>query len=362
MLLRAGLLFFLLLLIVVSNSFANPIPLKKISADYRPMYGVSYSFEQAGWYGLNPREDYIKLLDEIKPNWVRLPFFWDQMTDADGNLKLDDLKFAIEAAGKRNAQVLIALGAKTPFYPETHFPAYIKERIKFGERLTPDHPIADELITVDKKLVEALSGYSNISHWQVENEPLLGDPRGVSVSVDLVKREVEAVRSSDPAKRPIIVNHPAGWYFDNNWLELINILKPGDVYSTNAYFKTKGSHLIATRVGGLEVTVPWPDSITWPVQNWPFLSPPYQKFKREAEKRGAKFWIMEMQAEPYIRTLGDAMKPNFAFSPADIEEGNQFLKSFGVESVGLWGAHFWQFKEKIGDRSWLEATQKITRD
>lgn len=353
-------LFLLILAAVILRGFLHPFPPRQVKQDFKPLYGVSYSFEQAEWYGLDPRGDFVELLEEFKPDWVRLPFFWDQMTDENGSFKIDDLKFGIEEAGKRNIKVVIALGAKTPYYPETHLPAEVKAQIKFGQRLTPDHPVADELLTIDQKLVEELSNYQNISHWQVENEPLLGDPRGISVSVDMVKSEIEVVKTADPQRRPVIVNHPAGWYFDNKWLDLLSTLEPGDVYSTNAYFKTKGSHILATKVAGLEVKIPWPDFVTWPVQNWPFLSPPYQKFRQEAERQGAEFWVMEMQAEPYIRSQNDAKKTKFAFSPYDIEKGNDFLKSYGIKSIGFWGAHFWQYKEKTGDSSWIDTVLGIT--
>lgn len=350
----------LVVFVIGANAFAYPIPNKKTKSEYKPTYGVSYSFEQAGWYGLDARADFVKLLVEVNPDWVRLPFFWDQMVDSNGDLRIDDLKFAIEEANMRNIKVVIALGAKTPYYPETHFPAEISRQIKFGERLTPDHPVAAKLLDVDRKLVEELSKYSNISHWQVENEPLLGDPRGVSVSVDLVKKEVDVVRVADSARRPIIVNHPAGWYFDRKWQDLLSILEPGDVYSTNAYFKTKGSHLIATKILGIEVKIPWPEFLTWPVQSWPLFSPPYESFKVKAAEKGAHFWIMEMQAEPYIRETSDAQKNKFEFDASDIEKGNKFLKSFGVESIGLWGAHFWQFRQKNSDLSWVEAVKSVT--
>ena len=362
MLIRSVLFLLIALLIIFANAFANPIPDKKQKNTYKPAYGVSYSFEQAGWYGLDPKNDFIKLLDEVKPDWVRIPFFWNLMTNEDGNLKIDDLKFAIEEAQKRNVKVVVALGAKTPYYPETHLPSKLKNQIKFGQRLTPDNPVADELLDIDRRLVEELSKYTNISHWQVENEPLLGDERGISVSVDLVKREVETIRKADLLRRPIIVNHPAGWYFDRQWLDLLSILEVGDVYSTNAYFKTKGTHLIAAKAAGTEVKIPWPDFLSWPVQSWPLLSPPYEAFKKKAEGKGVDFWIMEMQAEPYIREVADAGRENFSFSTEDIEKGNDFLKSYGIKSIGLWGVHFWQFRAKDGDYSWIKQIRDITSE
>ena len=105
MLSRVLLLFFLVILIFLANGFINPIPERKADSSFKPIYGTSYSFEQAGWYGLNPRGTYIKLLDDFNFDWIRLPFFWDEMVDQSGKLVIDDLKFAIEEAKKRKLQV-----------------------------------------------------------------------------------------------------------------------------------------------------------------------------------------------------------------------------------------------------------------
>lgn len=359
MFVRATLLFFLILIIFSARAFVSPIPMKKLDVNFKPQYGVSYSFEQAEWYGLDPMESYVEMLDEIKPNWVRLPFFWDQMVDENGELKIESLKFAAEEAGKRDIKVVIALGAKTPYYPETHLPEEIKRQVAFGQKITPEHPIADDLLAIDEKLVRELSSYTNISHWQVENEPFLGDERGVSVSPKLVSREIEIVKGADPLRRPVIVNHPAGWYFDNKWRELLAALSLGDVYSTNAYFKTQGTNLIAVKIAGLEVKIPWPNFLVWPVQSWPLVSPPYQKLKEEAQKQGVGFWVMEMQAEPYIRTLADAQKNSFEYSASDLKAASDFLMSYKIDSVGFWGVHFWQFRNKLGDNSWLNTAKNI---
>src|SRR3989344_4309824 len=77
MLKRAPLFIFFILLIIVLNAFLNPYPAKNVPEGFKPSYGVSYSFEQATWYGLDWRKSYVDLLNNFKFSWVRLPFFWD---------------------------------------------------------------------------------------------------------------------------------------------------------------------------------------------------------------------------------------------------------------------------------------------
>jgi len=358
MLIRAILLFFLIILIIAANAFVSPIPNRRIAKDYKPVYGTSYSFEQSGWYGFNPRETYIKLLEDFE--WIRIPFFWDQMvTDGEFNKNFDDLKFAIEEAQKRDVKVIIALGVKTPYFPEYHWPKEIASKVKFGEQITSSHPVAADIIEIDKKVVGELSLYDNIIYWQVENEPLIGNVNRWKIDSSLIAKEVEVVRGSDRLKRPIILNHAATGFYDRSWQALLPILKEGDIFAVNAFFKTKGTDLVTAKIFGREVHILWPDHLVWPVQPWFIFSPSFQTIKENVENRGLKFWILEMQAEPYIKKLDEASDPFLPFTPKDIKDGVNFLKSYEIESIGLWGVHFWQFRAKTGDGLWIETVKKI---
>jgi len=359
---RILIVFFLLLLIFIVSAFTSPIPQRKFDPNFKPKYGISYSFEQAGWYGLNPQDSYTKLLDEFKFDWVRLPFFWNRMVDSQGNLKIDDLKFAIEEAQKRNIKVIVALGAKTPYFPEYHWPRNISSLVKFGERITIDYPIADVILTIDRKVVSELSAYDNIAYWQVENEPLVGNVNKWKIDPSLVAAEVEIVRDTDPQKRPIILNHAATGFYDKSWKELLPILRPGDVFAVNAFFKTKGTDLISAKLFGREIHILWPDHLAWPVHSWLFFSPNYQAIKETIETNGNKLWILEMQAEPYIKKLEEANDPILSFTPKDIIAADNFLKSYQIESIGLWGAHFWQYQQKKGNSAWVDTVKSVVNN
>lgn len=360
MFLRALLLLFLILLIILANGFINPIPQRRADPDFKPVYGTSFSFEQAGWYGLNGRESYIKLLNEFNFAWIRLPFFWDQMiTDGKFNENFEDLKFAVEEAQKRNIKVIIALGVKTPYFPELHLPGQIRSEIKFAQVVDENHPIADEVLKMDARVVEELSTFDNISYWQVENEPLVGVADKIEIDPSFIAKEVEVVRNADSQKRPVILNHAGVGVYDRSWRKLLPILREGDVFAANAFFKTKGIDLFSFSLFGKEFHILWPDHLVWPVYPWGFLSPNLKVMKKAAEEKGIKFWIMEMQSEPYIKKLDEANDPLLTFTPEDIKKGDNFLRSYDVESIGLWGASFWLYKGKNGDNSFAEAVKSI---
>lgn len=357
---RAILLLFLIVLSIILTAFINPIPEKNIIEGYKPKYGTSYSFEQAAWYGLDPRKSYVELLDTFKFDWVRLPFFWDQMVDSNGNLKIGDLMFAIEEAKKRNVKVVIALGLKTPYYPEYHLPESIASQMQFADKVGLNHPVADDLLALDRKLVTTLSKYDNISYWQVENEPYLANVNGWKIERDLIAAEIDIVREADIKKRPIILNHVGPTIFDNQYKQLLPLLMPQDVFSVNAYFKTQGVNLFAFKLFGKKVSVDWPRWLVWPVQSWTFFSVDFGDLKKEVEGKGIKFWVLEMQAEPYIRDLESAQSNDFSFSLDDVWKADTYLRSFRIEAVGLWGAPFWQFRQKAADSSWVDAVKGIT--
>lgn len=371
MYLRIFLIIFLLFVAYVAYAFANPIPLKKESQRVREterqrgtktLYGVSYSFEQAGWYGLEARESYVALLEEIKFDWVRLPFFWDQMVSEDGELMVDDLKFAIEEADKRGVGVIIALGAKTPYYPEYKWPNEVAAKVKFGDTIDINHPAAADILQIDRALVEQLSVYDNIISWQIENEPYLASINNWKIDESLLVAEVKVVRGTDRFARPIILNHVGPATFDRRWQTLLNLLGPGDVLGVNAYFKTQGVDLLAFEIFDREVHIKWPKWFVFPTQSWLLLSPDYDQLKREAQAKGIDLWILEVQAEPYIREVNDARSDTFFYSTGDLVKADKFTRSWDVKSIGLWGAHFWQFREGIGDRSWMDTVKMIIKD
>lgn len=356
---RIGIVISVLILLFIINAFLNPIPSKNSVAGNSPLYGVSYSFEQAGWYGLNGREAFVSLIENNDFDWVRLSFFWDQMTSESGELKVESLKFAIEEAGKRDIDVIIAIGAKTPYHPEYHLPKRIENKLAFGDRIDINHPVAKDILAVDKKVIEELMKYENITHWQVENEPLLGNINNWHIDKSLLIEEIKQVRKLDTRSRPIIINHVGPSIFDNQWKGLSDLLEPGDVFGANAYYKTQGVDLIAFEIGDKEVHIRWPEWFVWPVQSWGVFSPDFENMKKEIEAKGLEFWILEMQAEPFIKNLDDAARNNGYFQARNISEADEYLRSMGIKNIGLWGAPYWLYRQSQGDNSWLDEVDEI---
>ena len=88
----------------------------------------------------------------------------------------------------------------------------------------------------------------------------------------------------------------------------------------------------------------------------------YQAIKETIETNGNKLWILEMQAEPYIKKLEEANDPILSFTPKDIIAADNFLKSYQIESIGLWGAHFWQYQQKKGNSAWVDTVKSVVNN
>jgi len=281
------------------------------------------------------------------------------MIDEKGALQIDDLKFAVEEAEKRNVKVIIALGAKTPYYPEFHLPDSLSSQLGKGEEINIDSPIAEQILEIDRKLIEELRGYENISYWQIENEPFTPNENGWTLSENLIREEIKVVRDADSVNRPIILSHVGPAVFDLRFQKLLKLLEPGDVLGVNAYFKTQAPNLINLNIFGNQLAVPWPRGFFWPVQSWGFFSPNFEGIGNTASKSGVDVWVMELQAEPYVRNLEEARRREFSFNANDIKAANDYISSKNVETIGLWGAPFWLYRESIDDSGWVEMVKSI---
>ena len=72
-------LILLLLYVVLSVKLFNHFP-TKITLDHRPgEFGATFSKKFCDELGLNWKETYISILDDLKVRYLRLPAYWDEI-------------------------------------------------------------------------------------------------------------------------------------------------------------------------------------------------------------------------------------------------------------------------------------------
>src|SRR3990167_3450366 len=89
------------------------------------------------------------------------------------------------------------------------------------------------------------------------------------------------------------------------------------------------------------------------------ILPDFEGIKKEAAKSGVDVWVLEMQAEPYIRDVSDGRKKEFSFDAADLKKAHNYISNEKIKAIGFWGAPFWLFIEGLGDPSWLDLVGEI---
>ena len=115
----AGLLIFFFFLLFFSYFFiGKPPQAKEIN------WGVNFSQKQAQNLGLDWKEVYLALLDDLGAKNIKLATYWDLIEGEKGKFSFEDLDWQINEAGKRNAKILLVMGIKTPRWPECHIPGW----------------------------------------------------------------------------------------------------------------------------------------------------------------------------------------------------------------------------------------------
>jgi len=355
-----SLIFLVLLIVVGITLFSDERNLpKNADLSFKPKFGISFSQNVAKEYGYEWKNFYTRILDDLKPDWVRVNFFWNQMIDDQGNLDLSDLIFQIEEAQKRDVKVIVALGLKVPYYPEFYLPSNLKEKLSYGQEVDKNEEIAQAIMATDRQIIKSLSKYDNISFWQVENEPSISDV-GFSVSTEFVKKEAQLVKAEDPKKRPILVSFQTEFGFRSFYTPLLLILEKDDAISFNMFLKTQTITLPPISFFGKEIRLPWPRVFNFPFFQTGPASPKFSRLKSKIESLGHQFMVLEMQAEPYNKNMTKFSDNAFIypFKPADIKRSTNFLRFLKVEYVGFWGIE-WVYKAvDSGNSSWLSTIKE----
>lgn len=161
------------------------------------IFNVSFSDIFAEQLGLDWKETYLAILDDLRPQKVRVAAYWWEIEKEQGVYDFSDLDWQVQTALEKNTDLVLAMGMKVPRWPECYIPQFYWDDKEKREKAL------FEYLTV---LVNRYKSYENIKIWQIENEPFL--PFGYcpfsTIEEEFVDREIELVRSIDNS-RPIMI-------------------------------------------------------------------------------------------------------------------------------------------------------------
>lgn len=299
-----------------------------------PKVGATYSPRYANELGLNTKETYLRVLDELKVKRVRLPVYWDEVEKQPGKYDFSESEYYLDEAQNRNVDVILVVGFKQPRWPECFEPVWAKQ-LSHSQR-------DDKILELVKTEVNHFKKYPNIVYWQVENEPLLnfGDCEKVSEqTLKRVQAEIKLVKSLD--SRPIVITDSGEL---SNWT---GVRALGDIFGTTLYRTVWNPYF-----GQLDYPFP---PIFYGFKNW---------LAEVLTSSTSPVIISELQAEPWVPAQKQITKWEIteqlkAFPPKKIVQNTEYAKQTGFSEIYLWGIEWWFWMEKNGNPDYLKEAKAV---
>jgi hypothetical protein len=291
-------------------------------------WGVNFSQKHCELWGMDYKKVYLALLDDLQVKRIKLITYWDKIEKKQGEYNFSDVDWQIKEAQKRDAQILLVIGMKTPRWPECHIPQWAKDFSK-----------EEQQARILKLLNEIVLRYRDVDiiwGWQVENEPFFPFGDCPWADEDFVKKEVDFVKALDFKKRPVLISDSGEGSF---W---IDAARTGDMVGTTLYKK------VWVRQLGIYFHYPFPEMFYWR-KAWII-----EKLFHE------KVICVELQAEPWGPTLLYDSSLEEQEKSMNLEQFKNvigFASRTGFDEFYLWGAEwwFWLKQEHNDSRIWEEA-------
>jgi len=297
-------------------------------------FHLSFSHTFARDIDLDWKQAYNEILDEFQPQKMRLAAYWTEIEKQPGEYNFEDLDWLIDETSKREIDMILEFGLKSPRWPECYIPEFY-ENDKIERELA--------LLRYEKAVVERYRDNPQIIIWQVENEPFLPFGHCIEGAVDenLVDKEIEQTKQLDDS-RPIMTTDSGElglWY---------KAASRGDMFGTTLY------RIIYKEPFGY---------VHYP------LGPSFFKIKAWFISTFAaqdNVIVSELQAEPW----GPGWWPGLSIeeqyksmSPEKFDEIVVYTQKTGFPEAYLWGVEWWYWLKHTQNHSemWDLAKGVVTR-
>lgn len=291
-------------------------------------YGVNFSDKYARDIGLDWKQTYTAILDDLGAKNLRLVAYWDDIEATKDTYDFSIIKYQLDEVEKRNAtapeeeqiNIILTVGRKVPRWPECFQPTWWHDEELRGQEI-------QQLEFVEKTVTE-LKNYKSIQMWQVENEPFFTFGHcNPPIARSILTREVKVVRALD--NRPIVIQDSGEgglWYptyslgdylaismYRKIWFDFWGILLGEFVY-----FK-------------------------YPLAHWTY------KIKADIVQVPAnKIIVSELQAEPWGPVINSELteeQKGKTMSRNDFIDTISYAQKAGFENIYFWGAEWWYWEK-----------------
>lgn len=287
--------------------------------------GATFSKPYAESLGLDWKQTYLAVLDDLGVRRLRIPVYWDDIEPEPDVYNFSNVDWEVQEAAKRGAKIVLAVGRKLPRWPECHAPAWTDG---MNESL-----VQTRILTMVEKVVRHYETDPSIVTWQVENEPFFQFGVCPPPDREFLKREVAVVRALD--SRPIMITESGEL---SSWLSAVGI---ADILGISTY---------------RTVWDRWIGYFYWPI------SPKYYARRYEAISTLIdRAIISELQAEPWavngIASLSVDEQLRL-MNPTRLGENVRFARKTGFPEAYLWGVEWWYWLKTAKNHPELWAVGK----
>lgn len=318
-----------------------------LSFDFSPAedfkYGASFSRFHTDELGLDWKETYLAILNDLGVRRFRFSAHWPLTEPEQDKYNFSELDFQIIEAQKSSASVILAVGRRLPGWPECHEPEWLKsESSKLKDENEVKKYKQERLLKYIETVVNRYKDYDNIIYWQVENEPFLtGFSRSACGPLDkaFLQREINLVKKLD--SRLVLITD-SGEFGD--WFRAYS---RGDIFGTSLYLYV------------------WPRSVGFPLR-YP-ITPAFFRIKQNLVRLflGAKpSFIVELSAEPWLLQSIVDTSLETQFERMGIDKFNEmidFSARTGFNDFYMWGAEWWYWLKLKGHSEHWERAKELFR-
>lgn len=322
------LIIFVLLVALYFFKWSSNYPLNRDLKHAPDFFGVTFSTKFCAELGLDWKEVYLAMLDDLKVKEVRLPVYWDEIEKEKGVYDFSDYDYILQEGAKRNVKFIVNIGWRLPRWPECHAPKWA----------TTESLAVTQVRTIEM-LETVLDHYKDnaaIVAWQLENEPFF-DAFGVCPPSDeaFFKRELSVVKAKD--SRPVMVSATGEM---SMWRREA---KYGDLFGSTVYRVVWGKYT---------------NYIRYPIPSWFYRLKAYLA-GIEPENR----YVVELQAEPWVPNGNMIYLPreeaDKSFNINQFKANLQYAININFKKTYLWGVEWWYYQYKNGDEAYWELARTI---
>tara|TARA_B100000745_G_scaffold299771_1_gene251432 strand:+ start:103 stop:1107 length:1005 start_codon:yes stop_codon:yes gene_type:complete len=295
-------------------------------------YGMSFNTPYARELGLDWKETYDAILDDLGVRRLRLAAHWTMVEPIDGVYNFEELDYQIARAEEVGAEVIFAVGRRLPRWPECHVP-------EWADELSPEQQ-QQQVLDYATVVINRYKASPAITYWQIENEPYLevfAKEYCGEFDEDFFIQEVEYFRSLDDT-RPFLVTD------SGNLGQWFGPYKQGDAFGTSVYV-----YFWNPELGQFKTILP----------------PWFYRLKEGivALRYGSQeTMLIELSAEPWLLEPISEVPIETQYSRMDLEKFEEILsyaEKTRYQKQYLWGAEWWYWLMKKGKPEMWERGKQL---